>query len=479
MSEISRTFIWFVDAVFSTATLLIAVLAFYKIRKLRNDNPYQLIYLFLYWFSGAFLVLISIYCFNHAILQFLFLFEDSDSIKKIISIATVIYHLAFIFVAAVALTFTYLKEQAEEQERQAEYSGKLAETNQLVLRLAHQVDENIENLPRFENPALVKCWEVMNCQQSGCELYGKDAARCWQRQAVLSCVGKGCDGADSEVVDVNDCQNCRVFTAAGHDLLSTTGEVLNNMFFILEQNQKKVKRENKNYLEVLGFVSHELKTPLVTLSGYVSLLDRNSLGELNEGQKKAVEVMRRGINNLQEMVTNYLDLTRLEHKEIKPDFRRLDLMNDIVWPVLVSFREVISSNGIKVEIINESQGVTLEADSVLLNIVFNNLIGNAIKYGEKNGKIILTVEDDQGMYKIRVRNDGGNIPLEMREKIFCKFTRMNTQKQASEVKGTGLGLFNTRKILELHRGKIWVENEPDIYTEFIFTLPKKIKEGVI
>ena len=278
----------------------------------------------------------------------------------------------------------FRSEHAEEQRHWEKYSAKLEEVNRLVLSMAQQVGEDVEHLPHFDNPNLVRCWEEMECGQKDCPLYGKEATRCWQIKGNLFRAETGEIPKCSET-----CRTCRVFNLACKDFLAKTGEVLNNMFYIIGQDRKEIHRQSLNYIEMLGFVSHELKTPLVALSGYVFMLNDGALGELNPKQKKALQVIEGNVSHIQEMIANYLDLSRLEKGEMKPEFQTINVLTEVILPTIRNLKGLLASKGIKEELENlASEEVLIEGDRNMLTIIFNNLLSNAVKYGKENDKIL-------------------------------------------------------------------------------------------
>jgi two-component system sensor histidine kinase VicK len=113
--------------------------------------------------------------------------------------------------------------------------------------------------------------------------------------------------------------------------------------------------------------------------------------------------------------------------------------------------------------------VEIEADSLLIEVVYANLVSNAIKYGRRGGEISLGFKEKEKIFIFNVRNEGEGIPQNKLEEIFGKFVRLDKK---SPLKGSGLGLYNTREIVERHGGEIWAESEERKGANFIFALPK-------
>jgi signal transduction histidine kinase len=116
--------------------------------------------------------------------------------------------------------------------------------------------------------------------------------------------------------------------------------------------------------------------------------------------------------------------------------------------------------------------IQLQGDPALLETVYRNLFGNALKYRHPNGKIAYGVVDRGDSYLFNVWNEGPGVPPDQVEAIFEKFYRVHNEI-TQEKRGTGLGLYNIRRIIEAHGGKIWCESNPGLWVNFLFVLPKK------
>lgn len=240
----------------------------------------------------------------------------------------------------------------------------------------------------------------------------------------------------------------------------------------LEQTNESLKAINRNYMETLGFVSHELKNPLSTMMNYVYLLKGSFIGPVNEKQQRAISVLEANTKRLVEMVRHYLNLSRIENGELQPMLARVLLHEDVIHPLLETMLPDFEAHRIKFD--NRlAPDIALHADVNMVREVFENLLSNAVKYGREGGTLSMNAVRTDGLYRFAVRNDGEGIPLDKVDKVFQKFSRLNTQTQRQQ-KGTGLGLFVTRAIVEAHGGTIEVESHPDEWIEFRFTLPAEV-----
>ena len=231
----------------------------------------------------------------------------------------------------------------------------------------------------------------------------------------------------------------------------------------------QLQQTNRNYMEILGFVTHEIKNRLGVIMGGAYNLKGEVVGKLNPGQKKMVEILLRNAERLNVMVKNYLDLSRIERGELRVQKQRVNFKEDILNPVLEEFKGEIESAEIFLEV-NLPDSLILQADPDLLKIVMENLLSNAIKYGRKKGRIKIGATKGENYWRINVWNEGEGISKDELGKLFTKFARLGAEKLRRE-KGSGLGLFITKEIIEKHGGKIWAESEEGKWANFIFTLP--------
>jgi len=239
----------------------------------------------------------------------------------------------------------------------------------------------------------------------------------------------------------------------------------------------KLQDLNRHYLEMLGFVTHELMQPIGVLKGFLVMLDDESLGPFaTPRQKQAVSTMLRNVNALINMIQKYLQLGRIEYGRMEVNKVHIPIFAEALQPILEDERQQLAARKMEVVIENEEafRKVEGEADPVLLRIVFSNLIGNALKYGEEGGKIWFGFREEPEEFLFYVKNEGHGIPAGQLMKVFEKFSRLGGELERRRG-GTGLGLFNSKEIVERHGGKIWAESEEGKWANFLFTIPKVAK----
>lgn len=233
-------------------------------------------------------------------------------------------------------------------------------------------------------------------------------------------------------------------------------------------SNEKLAALNKNYLDLVGFVSHELKGVLGSIIINIYSLKDGYLGGLTPAQKKAVDSTARSLEHFENMVKNYLDLSRIEKKELELKKAMVDLRKNIIIPAIENFERQSLEKNIRINNF-VPEGLTVCLDSSVMLIVSNNLLGNAIKYGSSGGVITIEAKDVGEHIEVSFYNDGSPILDSEKELLFKKFSRL---PNAGERKGTGLGLFITKEIVEKHGGSIWVKPQERGNT-FVFTLKKQ------
>ncbi len=238
----------------------------------------------------------------------------------------------------------------------------------------------------------------------------------------------------------------------------------------LQEQHQKLMETNKSYMDLLGFVAHELKGLLAsTILNAYSLRD-GFLGMINFKQKKAVDSICRNLDYLAATVAKFLNLSRIERGNLEINKVRFYAKKDLFDLAADTFSKLIGDKQMK--LVNEiAPDLAIVGDQDLLLIVANNLVNNAAKYGAEGGQIVLRsrVEGNQAIFD--VYNDGRPITPEGREMLFKKFSRLDVPEK-KKVKGTGLGLYITKQIIEAHGGRIDVETKPN-GNSFIFSIVKE------
>jgi len=222
--------------------------------------------------------------------------------------------------------------------------------------------------------------------------------------------------------------------------------------------------------EFVSVASHELKTPINVIIGYLDLLKEGVYGPVPAGQMHVLETINKQANTLTRLVKRLLDISRFEASGGKIDVREVDLQHffetlESSFSVLAAQRDIAFTVDHR-----EPLPTTVSWDEDRINEVLGNLLSNAFKFTGRGGKVSLTVAGDDGNVVIKVVDTGVGIPPEQLPHIFDKFFQADNQAAAAS-KGTGLGLAIAKEILEAHDGHVEVDSKVGVGTTFVVTLP--------
>lgn len=245
----------------------------------------------------------------------------------------------------------------------------------------------------------------------------------------------------------------------------------------LERKLEVLEEINKMKSEFVSVVSHEIRTPLAVIKEAIMLLLDEIVGTVNEKQKsllrKAVENIERLVNIVEEL----LDISRIESGQIKFRYSLVNL-NDLLLNSLDFFNRLANEKGLDLSYSLPKKQVNIFIDANRISQVFANLINNAIKFTEKNGKIKIEVRILQDKVRVGVMDTGVGIATQDIPKLFRKFSQV-TLSDGQKKEGVGLGLSIVKDLIEKHGGEIWVESTPGVGSKFYFTLPRYYTESVL
>ena len=236
----------------------------------------------------------------------------------------------------------------------------------------------------------------------------------------------------------------------------------------MEQAYNRLQEAERVREEVIQNVSHEFRTPLALIVGYINLLLEGELGSLNEEQERALQMISHRSWQLTNLVESLLTARHLStgQLELAPTS-----LAELAMMSVETMREIARRRGI--EIVTRFDGGLPEiiADRGLLLEVFDNLLGNAIKFSPNGGTITLTIRELETAVQVSIVDQGIGIPPEEQEKIWDRFYQVDgtTTRQYG---GMGLGLSIVKRIIEKHGGRVWVESEPGRGSTFSFILPR-------
>ncbi|MBI5210729.1 MAG: HAMP domain-containing protein [Elusimicrobia bacterium] len=230
----------------------------------------------------------------------------------------------------------------------------------------------------------------------------------------------------------------------------------------LEKEIEKMKEE------FLHYITHDLRNPLGSAMGFIEVLLKGVVGVLSPEQHNMVSSIQRSMSRLMSMINNILDIAKMESGRIRLQLQSASL-SGVVCRSMAILESLAKQKKIQVSL-DAAEEHTLDIDPDLVERVFTNLLGNAIKYTPAGGSITISLADEGKHIRCCVADTGDGIPESYREKVFEKFEQVTGQRKG----GTGLGLTITKFFVESHRGRIWVESEVGKGSRFIFTLPRHL-----
>ena len=271
------------------------------------------------------------------------------------------------------------------------------------------------------------------------------------------------DGASRELHELARSFNGMAATLERHsgELVATTVR--------LEKALVETAEKNRAYLEMLGFVTHELKSPLASIVFGIGSLRDGILGPLSPGQEAVLRSAALSADYLRDTIANYLNLTRIEEGALGLSLGRVRLRRDVVEPLFERFAELAADRQMALSA-EVAEDLEVAADPALVVSVVQNLLSNAVKYGRDGGEIRVRgrCDESSGSVLLSVWNEGPGFPAHAKGELFHRFGRLSAAETHS---GTGLGLFVAREIAVRHGGWLCADSEPGRWAEFTLALP--------
>ena len=229
----------------------------------------------------------------------------------------------------------------------------------------------------------------------------------------------------------------------------------------LELEKKKVRFD---FIRVLG---HELKSPINAVEGYLNIMDKQTVGKIPEAYDKMIDRSIIRIEFMRKLITDLLDLTRIESGQKKRELTEVDVC-EVAQESIETMSSSAQERNISINLLAD-QPVSMTADRNEIEIIFNNLISNAVKYNRDGGCVDVTVKSIDGKVQIDVKDTGIGMTEEDVKNLFSEFVRIKNEK-TSNILGSGLGLSIVKKIVTLYDGETNVVSEPDVGSTFTIIL---------
>jgi signal transduction histidine kinase len=241
----------------------------------------------------------------------------------------------------------------------------------------------------------------------------------------------------------------------------------------LSQKSRQLEVASQHKSDFLANMSHELRTPLNAIIGFSQVLRQRLFGPVNAKQEEYLDDIISSGHHLLSLINDVLDLSKVEAGQVELEVASFSLREALERGV-VMVREPASRRGVAVALELAPDVDAVEGDERRLRQVVFNLLSNAVKFTPEGGSVVVASARVDGEVRVSVTDTGPGIVAEEQERIFEEFHQTDVGVQQRE--GTGLGLALSKRLVELHGGRIWVESEPGHGSRFVFTLP--IREGV-
>jgi two-component system sensor histidine kinase/response regulator len=229
----------------------------------------------------------------------------------------------------------------------------------------------------------------------------------------------------------------------------------------------RLRREKERMQEkFMGMVSHQLRSPLVAVRQYHDVLLEGMAGELSGEQREILGRSRHRLNELLELIRDWLSFSRLDEKAVRANAERFAL-RPFLKEITAFLQKSVEEKKVRI-ILPEDDGITVCGDRRLLKEALVNCLSNAVQYNRAGGEVAVHVSRDEGSVSIRIRDTGMGIPDQDLEKIFDEFFRC---RETRDIPGTGLGLAIVKRIIELHGGTVGVTSRLGEGSEFTLRMP--------
>lgn len=352
-----------------------------------------------------------------------------------------------------AIVYLVMRRQQMRIERTADELGRRLEAYRA----------NNGSGTRFENPHLVRCRDVQDCDRTDCPMHDAAEGRCWQVIALSRNNGNG----EPRDVTIHRCHECRVYRMSCPDGLTRLGESFNSLLFMLDEEAERVRQMHSQMVErekmsAIGLmaagIAHEVGNPLSSISSIVQMLRRRGVAPEQAGQLDLIQT------HIQRISTTVRQLSGLA----RPAPERWELVDPLAAldeaVRLVSFDQ--RAHHVTIDFQKPASLPTTYALRQQLQQVFINLMLNALDAMPDRGALIVRVEERSSRIVFHFDDSGCGIPREIGRRVFEPFF---TTKEPG--KGTGLGLSVSYGIVEKHRGRIEFESEEGKGTRFTVELP--------
>ncbi len=250
--------------------------------------------------------------------------------------------------------------------------------------------------------------------------------------------------------------------------LRSSIENITKQLFLKRMTQKMNKEGKLIRFQFLSVLSHELKAPINAIEGYIKMMKDKQFGENISAYEEMIDRSLEGINGMRSLIMDLLDLTKIESGKPVQNLQEVNLTR-IARISVDTMRPYAIQKDVDIYL-NTREDVSFQADPNEIEIIFNNLISNAVKYNKTGGRVDIFIEQQQDFTILQVSDTGIGITEDDKGKLFQDFVRIKNQKTRN-ITGSGLGLSILKKIVDMYHGEIDIQSIPDKGTTFTIKLP--------
>jgi len=237
----------------------------------------------------------------------------------------------------------------------------------------------------------------------------------------------------------------------------------------LKRMTRKMNHEGKQIrFQFLSVLSHELKSPINAIEGYLRIMQEKQVGEAIDDYKVMIDRSIERLKGMRGLIMDLLDLTKIESGKRNRELKMIDL-HEVAKIVADTVEPLAIQRNIKVYV-DAEENLFINADSYEMEVMLNNFVSNAVKYNKEGGKVYLQLKKTEDYINVVVEDTGIGMTNEEAALLFNDFVRIKNAKTRN-ISGSGLGLSIAKKMLELYNATVEVESTPDVGTKFMIKIP--------
>lgn len=238
----------------------------------------------------------------------------------------------------------------------------------------------------------------------------------------------------------------------------------------LKKEIEEVKKISETKSDIISITAHQLRTSLSALKWILKMFLDGDVGKLTDEQNQLIQKAYNSNERMLLLVNDLLTLNHTENASIPYNFKKIDIVY-LIEQTLFEFSGETNKKDIELIFLKPEKPIPLiNCDEEMIRVVIQNLIENAVKYSNQNGKVFVSIKQQENNLQFSIRDTGIGIRNEDKDNVFKKFFRTQNAIEKDAI-GSGLGLFTTKNIIEKHNGKIWFENTEGEGTTFFVVLP--------